>query len=117
MTIMSNSSVKINEITLKRLRQHLVRKYDGELYGKIGETVNKAVRDYLDRNESRTIPEKIELREAVHEVESEFKTTAILLSNMPELSIEYKLYLAYFYGTRKDVPTVVNFNGNVVCNI
>ena len=48
---MSDGSVKIDGATLKRLRTYLVKKYEGELYGKIGETVTEAVNEYLDRVE------------------------------------------------------------------
>ncbi len=48
---MSDGSVKIDGTTLKRLRIYLVKKYEGELYGKIGETVTEAVNEYLDRAE------------------------------------------------------------------
>ncbi len=48
---MSDGSVKIDGATLKRLRAYLVKKYEGELYGKIGETVTEAVNEYLDRVE------------------------------------------------------------------
>lgn len=49
---MSRNSVKLDEETMKRLRAFLVKKYSGELYGKIGETVTKAVNEYLDREEN-----------------------------------------------------------------
>jgi len=49
---MSDGSVKIEGATLKRLRTYLVKKYEGELYGKIGETVTKAVNEYLDKVET-----------------------------------------------------------------
>jgi hypothetical protein len=53
---MSDGSVKIDGATLKRLRTYLVKKYEGELYGKIGETVTEAVNEYLDRVEKAEKP-------------------------------------------------------------
>ncbi len=49
---MADGSVKLDSATLKRLRSYLVKKYDGELYGKIGETVGIAVNEYLDKEEN-----------------------------------------------------------------
>lgn len=46
---MVNGSVKLDDIIIKRVRAHLAKKYEGELYGKIGELVSKAVSEYLDK--------------------------------------------------------------------
>ncbi len=55
---MADGSVKLDNATMKRLRMFLVKKYEGEIYGKIGETVSKAVNEYLDRQEKKEKPKK-----------------------------------------------------------
>ncbi len=46
---MANGSVKLDDAIIKRVRADLAKKYEGELYGKIGELVSKAVSEYLDK--------------------------------------------------------------------
>ncbi len=46
---MANGSVKLDDAIIKRVRAYLAKKYEGELYGKIGELVSKAVSEYLDK--------------------------------------------------------------------
>ncbi len=45
---MAKDSVKLDEAIMKKIRANLSEKYEGELYGKIGDLVNKAVDEYFE---------------------------------------------------------------------
>ncbi len=53
--------------------------------------------------------ERFTIKEAIDKIKNEAKTNVIILTHMPNLSEEQKLYLMYFWGTRKDVPTSITF--------
>ena len=49
---MDTESARINKDVMKKLRKHIVEKgTDGKAYGKISETVEKAIKEYLDKEE------------------------------------------------------------------
>ena len=52
--------------------------------------------------------EKFTVEDAIDKVKSEAMTNVILLTHMPDLSLDDKLYLAYFLGTRKGIPTALS---------
>lgn len=53
--------------------------------------------------------ERFTIKEAIDKIKNEAKTNVIILTHMQNLSEEQKLYLMYFWGTRKDVPTSIAF--------
>lgn len=53
--------------------------------------------------------ERFTIKEAIDKIKNEAKTNVIILTHMPNLSEEQKLYLMYFWGTHKDVPTSIAF--------
>ncbi len=53
--------------------------------------------------------EKFTVKNVVDKVKNDATTNVIMLTHMPYLTIEEKLYLMYFWGTRKGIPTKVVF--------
>lgn len=53
--------------------------------------------------------EKFTIKDAIEKIKNEAMTNVILLNHMPNLSIEDKLYMMYFWGTRNDIPTSITF--------
>jgi len=53
--------------------------------------------------------ERFTIKEAIDKIKNEAQTNVIILTHMPNLSEEQKLYLMYFWGTLKGVPTSVAF--------
>ncbi len=56
--------------------------------------------------------ERFSVQEAIEKVKKEAKEAMInidLLEYMTDLTLRQKLLLAYFYGTRKGKPTILNF--------
>jgi len=45
---MDTEPVRINKETMNRLRKHIAITTNGRVYGKIGETVELAIREYLN---------------------------------------------------------------------
>lgn len=59
--------------------------------------------------------EKYTVKEAIEKIKNNAKTNIILISHMENLTIEQKLYLAYFYGTREGQPTILDFQKDEGC--
>jgi predicted DNA-binding protein len=51
---METESVRINKELMNRLRKYLARKTEGRMYGEIGTTIEEAIKEYLDKMESKT---------------------------------------------------------------
>jgi len=49
------------------------------------------------------------VKEVIDKVKSEAMTNVILFSHMPSLTESDRMYLMYFFGTRKDLPTKLVF--------
>ncbi len=53
--------------------------------------------------------ERYTIKSAIEKVKSNAATNIILLGHMENLTIEQKLYLAYFWGTREGKSTILDF--------
>lgn len=49
---METESVRIDKNVLNRLRMHIVQRSEGRIYGEIGATVEKAIKEYLYKEEN-----------------------------------------------------------------
>ncbi len=49
---METESVRVDKNVLNRLRMHIVQRSEGRVYGEIGATVEKAIKEYLDKEEN-----------------------------------------------------------------
>lgn len=69
---MDTESVRVNKDVMKRLRMYIAdNENDGRLYGKISDTIEKAIKEYLDRAElyQQIGTEKLEDKVIVLEIE------------------------------------------------
>lgn len=48
---MKTEPVRIDKELMERLRKHVSEKHGGHMYGKIQETIEVALKEYLDREE------------------------------------------------------------------
>lgn len=53
--------------------------------------------------------ERYTVKSAIEKVKSDAMTHIILIDHMGNLTMEQKLYLAYFWGTREGKPTILEF--------
>lgn len=53
--------------------------------------------------------ERFTVKSAINKVKKNAMTNVILLRNTINLTTEQKLYLAYFFGTRDGVATILDF--------
>ena len=53
--------------------------------------------------------ERYTIKSAIEKVKNDAMTNIILIRNMKNLTIEQKLYLAYFWGTREGKSTILDF--------
>ncbi len=53
--------------------------------------------------------ESFTVEEAINKVKSEAMTNVILFSSMPSLTESDRMYLMYFFGTQKNLPTKLVF--------
>jgi hypothetical protein len=49
---METEPVRINKDLMNRLRKYVSQKTEGRMYGEIGTTIEKALKEYLDKMES-----------------------------------------------------------------
>jgi hypothetical protein len=49
---METEPVRINKELMNRLRKYVSLKTEGRMYGEIGTTIEKALKEYLDKMES-----------------------------------------------------------------
>ena len=64
------------------------------------------------KNKERTDDHDIErytIKSAIEKIKNGAKTNIILIMHMENLTIEQKLYLAYFWGTREGKMTILDF--------
>lgn len=54
--------------------------------------------------------ERYTVKDAIDKIKNTAMTNIIIISHMANLTIEQKLYLAYFYGTREGKPTILDLN-------
>ncbi len=53
--------------------------------------------------------ERYTIKSAIEKVKGDAMTNIILLRHMENLTIDQKLYLAYFWGTREGKTTILDF--------
>lgn len=53
--------------------------------------------------------ERYTVKSAIEKIKNNAMTNIILIRHMENLTIEQKLYLAYFWGTREGKPTILDF--------
>lgn len=53
--------------------------------------------------------ERYTVKSAIEKIKSNAMTNIILIRHMESLTMEQKLYLAYFWGTREGKQTILDF--------
>jgi len=68
-------------------------------------------RDKMKNKEKIDTPgaERYTVKSAIEKVKSNAATNIILIKHMENLTVEQKLYLAYFWGTREGKSTILDF--------
>jgi hypothetical protein len=85
---METEVFRINKELLDELRENVAYKYKGRNYGQIGSTIERAIREYLDREKlHQEFKDKMPV-DAFHELEMELIYLREKLSQIHKISLQ-----------------------------